>query len=305
MPQHPLFHPVSDAVRTPNVRDQIQMALAIAEPQILKSLLVSCIPSIVPLQQIGTVTAKVAVPTRDHQAADGMVQFEAIRCILAEAPQRPEPAPANGHAWTQEIRELAKLTQHVSEVYTLSKNLSLAPLMALLNQAGFSPKQIAEILHLPQDCWHKSWWYAIDANGSYTLPFLRQLRLLHYTDGTFTIQYKDFFEQTKPPCFSSVTQQVLITIKTQEQGFGDTLRQINEQREALNLTQAILICNSLSELEAQAFIHQGISIYPTIDLVLPMQANCLQCGRPECPMNGMAESPIVLCHGFLPAGEFV
>jgi bacterioferritin-associated ferredoxin len=177
--------------------------------------------------------------------------------------------------------------------------------MALLNQSGFSPKHIEEILRLPQDCWHKSWWYAIDANGSYTLPFLRQLRLLHYTDGTFTIQYKDFFEQIKPPCFSSLTQQVLITMKTQEQGFGDALRQINEQREALNLTQAILICNSLSELEAQAFIHQGISIYPAIDLVLPMQADCLQCGRNECPMNGIAESPIALCHGFLPTSEFV
>lgn len=86
---------------------------------------------------------------------------------------------------------------------------------------------------------------------------------------------------------------------------GETLRQINNQRQALKIQQAVLICNTISELEAQGFIHQGISVYPAIELVLPTQANCAHCGRKECSMNGTLDSPIALCYGFLPESEFV
>lgn len=304
MPNHPLFHPVNEQVRSAEVRDHIQMALAIADSHALKSLLVNCIPSIAQLRHIADVSAQVAVPTHEQQAADGILQFEAVQCVPAECPSAIGMQSQNG-GWTRESRELARLTQHVSEMHTLGQNLALAPMVALLAASGLTPKQIDEILRLPQDGWHKSWWYAIEASGNFTRPFLRHIRTLHYPDGSLTVQYKDFFEQEKPRCFSTLSQQVLVAIKSDVQGFGETLRQINTQRQALAIPRAILICNTVSELEAQAFINQGISIYPAIELVLPIRANCTHCGRRECPMNGATASPIALCYGYLPEAEFV
>jgi len=302
MPNHPLFYPVNDQMQIANLHDQIQIALAIADASMLKALLVNCLPTITEWQHIGSITAELSVPTGNQQAADGVLHFESIRCVLANRPI--ELQPANG-GWTKDSRELARLTQHESEMQTLAQNLSLAPLVSLLAASGFCAKQIAEILRLPREGLYKSWWYAIDHEGNFTVPFLRHLRSLRYPDGTYTIQYQDFFEQDKPPCFASQAQKVLVTLKSDEQGFGETLKQINYQRTALGIAQAVLICNSISELEAQGFISQGISVYPAVELVLPTQANCTACGRKECPMNGMVASNVVMCHGFLPESEYV
>jgi bacterioferritin-associated ferredoxin len=295
MPNHPLFAPIREAVKPADLHNQVQIALAIADPAILKSLLVQCLPPIVQPQQIGRVAVNVAVPLGEGRAADGVLEFEAIQCVLSE------PPPLAEGNW----RERSRFTQYESELHTLGQNLALAPLVSLLAGSGFCPKQIEEILHLPQDCWHKSWWLAIDAQGDFSQPFLRQIRLLRYVDGSFTLQYKDYFEQSKPPCFTSQLQQVLIAIKPDSQSFSETLRQINEQRSRLQIPQTVLICHTLSDLEAQGFIHQGVSIYSAAEVVLPIQANCLHCGRHECPMNAIAASPIVLCHGYLPETELV
>ncbi|NJP11910.1 MAG: hypothetical protein HC866_22575 [Leptolyngbyaceae cyanobacterium RU_5_1] len=304
MPSNPLFHPVSERTRTVAVRDQIQMALAIAEPALLKALLVNCIPEIAELSRIGAIFSQVSVPVGDHQAADGILQFEAIRCLLAD-PQPQLDLPSNG-GWTRESKELSRLTQHESELQTLGHHLALAPAIALLANSGFRPEQIDEILRLPHYAWYKSWWYAIDPiSGQFTVPFLRCIRTMHYPDGTHTLQYKDFFEHEKPTCFTSLPEKVLTVIRPEGQGFGDTLRQINYQRERLGIERAVLICNTISELEAQAFIHQGISVYPAIELILPTQADCEHCARRDCPMNGKTDSLVALCLGFLLESEYV
>jgi bacterioferritin-associated ferredoxin len=304
MPNNPLFYPVNQVSRTFTVRDQIQMALAIADETLLKSLLVNCIPAIAKLHQIGRVASQVGVPTENQQAADGILQVEVIRCVLADPPPKLEAVASNG-GWNRESKELARLTQHESELQTLVQNLPLAPAISLLANAGFQPEPIQEILRLPNYAWHKSWWYTLDAEGQFTLPFLRCIRTLRYPDGTLTFQYKDFFEQEKPGCFTFQSQKILIGIRSEIQGFGETLQQLNYQREALNIQPTILICDTISELEAQAFISQGISVYPAMELVLPIQSDCQRCARRECPMNGLVDSPVAACYGFLVQSEFV
>ncbi|MGQ9869259.1 hypothetical protein [Leptodesmis sp.] len=302
MPNNPLFHPVTE--RSPvDLREQLQMALAIADPQILKSLLVNCIPAITEPQRVGNIASEVAVPTSDAQGADGILQFEAIHCVLANT--QPQVDSNSKGGWTRGSKEMARLTQHESELQTLAQNLPLAPAIALLSNSGFAPDWIEEILRLPHYAWYKSWWYAIDRNGEFTIPFLRYIRTLHYPDGTLTLQYKDFFEYEKPSCFTSQLQKVLVVIQPEIQGFGETLQRINRQRTDLNTQRVLLICNTISELEAQAFISQGISVYPAMELALPVQANCQYCGRRECPMNGLRDSPVAACHGYVLESEYV
>jgi hypothetical protein len=290
MPNHPLFHPVTERSSV-DLRDQLQMALAIADPHILKSLLIHCIPAITQPEKVGNIVSEVAIPTSDSQAADGILQFEAIQCVLA-ATQPQADCSSNG-GWTKESKDMARMTQHESELQTLTQNLPLAPAIALLTNCGFSSHWIEEILRLPHYAWHKSWWYALDRNGEFTLPFLRYIRTLHYPDGTLTLQYKDFFEYEKPGCFTSQLQKVLVVIRLEVQGFGETLQRINRQRTDLNIQ------------EAQAFISQGISLYPAMDLALPVQANCQHCGRKECPMNGFGESLVATCYGYVLESEYV
>lgn len=304
MPTNPLFYPISDSAYTSNLHDQIQIALAIADRTVLQSLLENCIPTLVKGQHIHTISTQVGVPTGNQLTADGIVHFESMRCRLVE-PGEPIGLSVSSHSRTLDNRELARLTQHESDMQTLGNNLPLALTVSLLAESGFRSEQIDEILHLPCNAWHKSWWYAIDPGGHFTMPFLRQIRTLRFPDGTFTLQYKDFFEQDNPNCFISTAQRVLVLIKPDTQSFGETLRQINYQREALGIHQAVLICSTISDLEAQGFINQGISVYPAVELILPTQSNCVHCGRRECAMNGVADSPVALCYGFLPESEFV
>ncbi len=302
MPNNPLFHPMPDMSRSHTVRDQIQIALAIADPIILKSLLLNSMPAITEPQRLGSVSSRVGVPINEHRAADGVLSFEAIQCVLAN-PQSQVDASTNDR--NRDSKELARMTQHESEMHTLGQNLPLAPAIAVLENSGFCPGQINEILRLPHYAWYKSWWYAIDINGDFTIPFLRCIRTFHYPDGTLTLQYRDFFESEKPAAFATASQQVLIFIRSDNQGFGEVLQQVNQQRAALSIQRAILICNTISELEAQAFISQGISVYPAMELILPIQANCIECARRECPMNGVTNSPVAACYGFLVQSEFV
>ncbi|MDX2232191.1 MAG: hypothetical protein NW220_21325 [Leptolyngbyaceae cyanobacterium bins.349] len=299
---NPLLRPMYGQARSLNVRDQIQMALAIADSALLKSLLVHCLPPIADSAHIGTVTSEVGIPVKE-QAADGILQYEAIRCVLAES--RPHLDTPTSSGWTRDSKELARMTQHESELHTLVQNLSLAPAIALLTNAGFQQDQIQDILRLPHYAWHKSWWHAIDADGNFTIPFLRCIRTFHYPDGTLTLQYKDFFDQTKPNCFTSLPQKVLVAIRAGAQGFAETLQQINQQREVLGIQKAVLVGTGVSELEIQAFTRQNISLYPGDDLMLPVEASCEHCGRHECPMNHRPDSPVVMCRGFLTDSELM
>ncbi|SRR5579883_370049 len=304
MPTNPLFRPVSDPAVAASLHDQIQIALSIADDQVLRSLLANAIPAVAPVEQIRSISAQVGVPTGNLQTADGLVHFEATQCQLVDPAEAAADLPPLNGRRTQS-RELARLTQHESDVQTLGHNLPLATTVSLLAESGFSSEQIRDILHLPYDAWQKAWWYKIDAYGNFTIPFLRHIRTLRYPNGTFTIQYKDFFEQDTPVCFTGVMQKALVVIKPDTQSFSDTLRQINYQREALGTTQVVLICNTISDLEAQGLINQGVSVYPAVELILPTQSNCIHCGRKECAMNGAVDSPVALCYGFLPESEFI
>jgi len=300
---NPLFYSLMEQGRSPTARDQIQMALAIADATLLKSLLVHCFPPIANAAHVGAVTSEVGIPVKDYPSADGILQYEAIRYVLAES--RPFVDVPTASGWTRDSKELARLTQHESEMHTLAQNLPLAAAIALLNNAGFQQDQIQDIFRLPHYAWHKSWWYGIDPDGNATYPFLRCIRTFHYPDGTLTLQYKDFFDQVKPECFTSQPQKVLIAIRVDAQGFAETLQQINRQRDALGIQKAVLVCTTASELEIQAFTRQHISLYPVTDTILPIQANCERCDRQECPMCHRADSPVIMCRNFLLGGEFV
>ncbi|MEB3336986.1 MAG: hypothetical protein VKJ46_05945 [Leptolyngbyaceae bacterium] len=299
MPNHSLPPSVHEPVRIIPDRDQIQIALAIANAVALKSLLTNCVPAISQPHLIGEISAEIGIPTPSHQIVDGILHFESIQCILRNSHQ--EVGYSSHPEERLDHKESARLTQCASETYTLAQNLSLALTVSLLASAGWCPQQVQTILHLSADARHKSWWYALDANDQFTVPFLRLTRTLRYPDGTFTIQYKDYFEQDKPVCFRSIPKKVAVKAKLDDQPFGEVLRQVHEIREALQIPQVILICNALSELESQAFINQGISIYATESLALPLQSDCSICVRRACPMNAQEDSPVAMCHGFLPA----
>ena len=130
MPNNPLFYPVSDEVRAGDFRDQVQIALAIADLHLLKTLLASCIPPIMDYGHIKTVSTIVGVPAGNQQSADGIVQFETVRCVPGEMPQSVEHRPSHHSGWTRESRELARLTRHESDLLTLGQNLSLAAAVA-------------------------------------------------------------------------------------------------------------------------------------------------------------------------------
>lgn len=296
-----LTYSVSDRPKVNSVSDQIQVALAIADETILKSLLVDSVPSISAPHRIGTVHSSVGVPIETHEVADGVLQFESISCILASSQSEVEQAiAANSYATGAHTRrnEYAKLTQCESETRVLGQNISLAQALGILSHAGFMPHQVQEILYLPNEAWHKTWWYALDDFGDFTVPFRRLIRTRRFADGTFTIQYKDYFAQDKPPCFKGKTQNVLIDVALGDLSFSYRLRKINYLRQHLGIEKAILICDYLSDLEAQGFISQGISIYSVEDVMLPTQSDCGLCVNRECPMNGRRDSPVLTCRRF-------
>ncbi|HEY9749826.1 MAG TPA: hypothetical protein V6C63_14170 [Allocoleopsis sp.] len=308
MPNHPLFYPVSEHLPTTPLHDQIQIALAIADPQILKSLLTNCLPAIAQPHEIGEVSTEIGIPLQDQQTADAVMHFEAVKCVLADSPGAVPAGKTESwqsHRYQNKASQPRSHSQCESETLTLAHNVSLAQAIALLTKVGFGPQQIQEILHLSYEASHKSWWYALDAAGCFSLPFLRYIRTLRYPDGTVSLQYKDYFSEAKPLCFQSLPQKVLIVVREESQSFSQTLRQINADRAALGITQAILICSTIAELEAQAFITQGISLYPATDLVLPTHANCAICATRTCPMNGTVDSPIAVCYRFCLEGSCV
>lgn len=298
MLSHALTYPLQERHERISPHDQVQIALAIAEENVLKSLLVNCTPAIAQYHQIGSISSTIGVPVTAKKAIDGIVQFESIHCVLTDAPveidaPRPETSVGNFPR-----RRDHSLTRCESELQTLGQTLPMAQAIALLAHSGFSPRQVEDILNLPYEAWHKTWWCSLDSDGNYTIPFLRYIRTLRYADGTFTVQYKDYFSSEKPTCFSSQPQKVLVEIKPELGSFSKTLERINYSREQSHIEKAILICNSLTDLEAQGFISQGISLYSAAELVLPMQANCATCASHRCPMQGKVDSPIVMCRQF-------
>ncbi|NJR66527.1 MAG: hypothetical protein HC772_16365 [Leptolyngbyaceae cyanobacterium CRU_2_3] len=293
-----LAHPIHDPSDAMPLHDRVQIALAIADPLLLKSLLTDCTPPIAPPHQIGSISTKIGVPVESRRAIDGIIQFESIYCVIAESQEDAEQGVLEYAQRHANSRGYLDLTRCEAEISTLGQSLSLAQAIALLAQSGFSPQQVDAILHLPQDAWYKSWWFMRNTEGGFTVPFLRSIRTRRYINGTFTIQYKDFFAQDKPPCFQSQSNRVLVEIGTEPKNFRKTLEKINYARQQFGMAQALLICEQISDLEVQGFISQGISIYATHEITLPARARCMDCATAGCPMHGRADSPVTLCQRF-------
>jgi bacterioferritin-associated ferredoxin len=298
MSKHSLTYPIQEWKENTSFHDQIQIALAIAEENILKSLLTDCSPSIAQPHRIGAISSTIGIPIKAKKVIDGIIQYEAIDCVLADSPVEIDPQLAEPNLGSLPRWRQQSLTRCESETRILAQTVPLAQAIALLAHSGFSSRQVEDILNLPYEAWHKTWWYTVDANGNFTVPFLRMIRTLRYTDGTFTIQFKDYFSESKPICFKGQEQKVLIEIKPELASFSKTLEKINYSRDRCGIDRAILICNSLSDLEARGFISQGVSIYTASEFHLPIQADCLNCVHHDCPMHGLDSSPVMMCRQF-------
>jgi hypothetical protein len=277
----------------PPFRDRIQIALAIAEPTILQSILTECLPAIAAPHRIGHISSTIGVPIAAKTSIAGTLHLEEIACILIESPQEVEQAiDTYAHG-----KSLASLTRCEAETRDLGLITNLAQAIARLTQAGLPSPQIQTLLHLPQEAWHKTWWYMPDASGDFTIPFLRLMRAQYYLDGRVSIQYKDLFAEEKPPCFKSQEKKILVEIYSENKGFRKTLEKINYARQQTGIEQALLIGDRFSELEAQGFMNQGISLYAAQEIVLPVEANCAFCAT-VCPMQGREDSPVLTCQEF-------
>jgi hypothetical protein len=285
-----LSHSITDSDL--NWRDRIQIGLAIADSSLLKSLLTECSPAIALSHQIGYVRSAIAVPTAVGSAT-GLLTFESIYCSLIQSQADLDQGVWNytNSSGTTDL----DLTCYESKMQTLGKMISLPQAIALLSHGEFAAAQIRTILHLPHDAWFRSWWYATDESGAFTIPFLRMLRTRRHVDGTYTLQYKDFFSREEPKCFKSQEQSLLVEIR-QDSGFRQTLEAINALRQALNIDRAILIGDRPSDLESQGFRSQNISLYNATPFEMP-SANCSAC-LTACPLRGDMRSPVMSCHRF-------
>jgi hypothetical protein len=279
-------------------RDRLQMALALADARHLRSLLTDCTPPIVTAQPIGNVKVQLAVPLTSGGWADAVLHFDRIHCTLLETQACAETGSCLLRP-SQTSAELARMTRYESDLEVFGDHLNQAAAIALLAEVGFQTSAIHQILNLPRDAWHKSWWGQMDIDGSQT-PFLRCIRTLRYADGSYSLQYKDFFEHIKPPCFVAISEQVLLLCPHPDLGVGQLLGQARQQSQSLGLSATVLVTRPLPPLEAEGLIHQGVSLYPLGNLRWARRAQCSECDRSVCPMQGRADSPVALCYQFVP-----
>ncbi|MGF1512696.1 MAG: hypothetical protein ACFB5Z_03235 [Elainellaceae cyanobacterium] len=281
--------PLCDRDRTSGYSaERIRLALALADAPVLRSLLSSCTPPLMPPTRIGSVSTRVSVPAGDL-VVDGVIRFEAIQCTLATTDSKP---PVDAFS---EPQRRWRRWRYETPLSTLVREVSGDQAATVLSQAQLSPDQVHTILKLPHQAWHKSWWYSCRSS----LPFQRYIRCRRYDDGTVTLQYKDYFEQEPPPCFHSQTQQALVVIQNAPQPFGQVLGQINRLRQRLAIQRVILISQTLKATEIEGFIRQNISLYPVLTLANPV--NCAVCSCRDCPLQGQSNSPVTGCDRFSPS----
>jgi hypothetical protein len=299
MPKPVLTRFPAKAEPAPSLHDRVQIALAIADEALLKSILTDCLPRLSAPQAMGTISATVGIPLPTGAPAYGMITFEKVCCVLSRSADELE----------QHLNQMGdrlhhrfeRLTRYETETQTLAHGVSLTEALTILAQAGFTPSQIEAILTLPYDACHKSWWYTLNADGQVVMPFHRTLRTRHLADGTFILQYKDHFAQERPPCFQSQPVSVLVEIQTPNDTFGSTIARINLERQALGVQHVILIGDRLSGLEIKGYTHQGISLLAAHELRLPVEAHCDRCATYDCPMRSFAHSPVQTCYQFCPS----
>ncbi|MBE9108100.1 hypothetical protein IQ273_01495 [Nodosilinea sp. LEGE 07298] len=272
-----------------------QLALAVADDAFLRSLLTDSLPAIARPHEIGSVTVEVGVPLPTQGRMDAVLTFEHINCVLAGSyPEAPPPPNLSNH------RQYEAITPCHSDLSTLAHNVPLTEAEALLARSGFTDSDIQHILNLPNQGWHKSWWYSLTAEGFLTVPFQRSIRSRCYTDGTVTLQFKDHYAQQRPEGFHSQPQKLPVIVHSAQVSFCDNLAHINLSRQALATPQAILIADDLSELEVEGYIRQNVSLYRQRSLEHLLNANCRSCGQAKCPLQGVDSSPVLACRSFKP-----
>jgi len=279
------------------LREQVQIALAIADASTLRSLLTESTPPLAFSDRIGSLRAEVGVPLPEggKRAMDGLLWVESIECALAGSrPDLAAPPPVSDHQRYQE------LTRCHSALHTLAQNISLSEAIALLSHAGFKSKQISQILHLPEQAWHRDWWYQVDLSGHLNLPFYRAIRTRRFADGRFSFQYRDFYALEPPRCFHGINVAIPVEIKPADQGFGETLERINGARHHWQTDRALVISETLSELEVQGLTRQGVSLYQPRPQSLPQAADCSRCHQTNCPLQGQIHSPVLACQSYAP-----
>jgi hypothetical protein len=235
-------------------REDLQLALAIAEEDALRSLLCDCLPSLAIPNQIGQVQIQVGVPTANVML-DGLLQFERIRCALAAVTPTNQPFPysrAQGNA---------SALAYSSTLQTLVEQVTPRVAIATLTHVGFNPDQVHHLLHLPSQAWHKTWWQQWDEQGQFFQHFYRWMRLRCHPNGNLTLQYQDHYTEAPPPCFYSEVHQVPILVKSPAQSFAETLGQLNHARTTLETPLGLVIADHLTDLETEGFIRQHVSLY--------------------------------------------
>ncbi|MEO1069347.1 MAG: hypothetical protein AAFW95_09535, partial [Cyanobacteria bacterium J06638_6] len=221
--------------------------------------------------------------------------FEHINCVLAGSyPEAPPTPELSNH------RQYEAITPCHSDLATLAHNVPLAEAETLLARSGFTPEDVQYILNLPNQAWHKSWWYSLTPDGFLTVPFQRHIRSRCYTDGTVTLQFKDHYAQQRPEGFRSQPQKLPVMVHSPQMSFCDNLAHINLSRQTVGSPQAILIADDLSELEIEGYIRQNVSLYRQRSLELVMSANCRSCAQAKCPLQGVDSSPVLACRSFRP-----
>lgn len=274
--------------------DNIQLALAIAAPQTLRALLCDSSPALISPVQLGSVQIDIGIPLPGTaELLDGILRYEQVHCVLAE----PELGQTDsGMAERQPSYPI--LTQFRSDLQTLLWGVRREVAIATLTQAGFCHEQITAILQLPNQAWHKSWWTQIDERGHTVQPFQRWMRSRCQVNGTFTVQYQDYFPQEPPPCFASQSRSAPVFIQPRFRPFHETLAAINRARSQLSCGPAILIASELSDAETEGFIRQGVSLYTVSSHLQTSPSRCHLCAQNGCPLNGRDNSPVRQCAQF-------
>ncbi|MGF1571072.1 MAG: hypothetical protein ACFCVD_23845 [Nodosilinea sp.] len=272
---------------------EAQLALAVADEAFLRTLVTDSLPAIAHPHEVGTVTVEVGVPMQNQGRMDAVVTFEHINCVLAGSyPDAPLPPEFSCHDQYQAT------TSYQSDLATLAQNVSPSAAVALLSRSGFGPEDIRQILQLPSEAWHKSWWYTLDPDGFLTVPFQRFMRTRSFADGTFTLQFKDHYAHDRPAGFHSQPQQLPVVVHEPCLSFGDNLAQVNLTRRELGTGQALLIADNLSELEVEGYIRQNVSLFTLRGMAWPLTANCQVCRQHQCPLQGAESSPVIACRSF-------
>ena len=179
-----------------SVVDDWQLALAIANESVLKSLLCDCTPALAASEEVDRVAVHIGVPVAGG-TIDASLEFERVHCVLAE---HSDCALGPRRSVTYQ-----------SGLQTLAERVRPQDAVALLAHVGFPPRQISQLMHLPSQGWHKSWWRQIGPAGG---CFHRWMRLRRYANGTITLQYQDYFSQDRPPCFYARSESVPITVRS-------------------------------------------------------------------------------------------